>query len=125
MKENQKRVIVYILKIEGSQIVAMLKRVKVDSERLKEYIRVLLAAFDEKDYPSSISQPLIEPLSEREIEVVELMAAGLTNQEIADRLFLSLYTVKVHARNIYGKLGVRSRTQASARARDLKLLSQD
>jgi LuxR family maltose regulon positive regulatory protein len=110
---------------EGDPMAALLKTVQVDSRRLKEYIRKILAAFEEKKYQPSSSQPLIEPLSERELEVLALMAAGLTNQEIADRLFLSLNTVKVHARNIYGKLGVRSRTQASAKARELKLLSQD
>ena len=66
---------------------------------------------------------MVEPLSERELEVLELFAAGLTNQEIASRLFLSLNTVKAHSRNIYGKLGVHSRTQAVARARALGVLS--
>jgi LuxR family maltose regulon positive regulatory protein len=66
---------------------------------------------------------LIEPLSERELEILGLVAAGLTNPEIASRLFLSLNTVKVHTRNIYGKLGVHNRTQAVARARALGILS--
>jgi LuxR family maltose regulon positive regulatory protein len=66
---------------------------------------------------------LIEPLSERELEVLQLVAEGLTNQKIAGRLFLSLNTVKGHTRNIYGKLAVHSRTQAVARARALGMLS--
>jgi len=61
-------------------------------------------------------------LSEREVEVLEYIAAGLTNREIAERLYLSLNTVKVHTRNLYGKLGVNSRTQAVARARELGIL---
>ena len=65
---------------------------------------------------------LVEPLSERELEVLQLIAEGLTNQEIASRLFLSLNTIKAHTRNIYGKLGVHSRTKAVARARSLELL---
>jgi len=63
-----------------------------------------------------------ELLSEREIEVLQHIAAGLTNREIADRLYLSLYTVKAHARSIYDKLDAHSRTQAVARARDLGIL---
>ena len=55
---------------------------------------------------------LIEPLSERELEVLVLIAEGLTNQEITTRLYILLNTVKVHTRNIYGKLGVNNRTQA-------------
>ena len=62
---------------------------------------------------------LAEPLSSRELEVLALIAKGLTNQEIAARLYLSLHTVKAHARNIYAKLGVSSRTQAVARGRAL------
>ncbi len=61
-------------------------------------------------------------LSEREIEVLQYIAEGLTNQEIADRLYLSLYTVKAHARSIYDKLDAHSRTQAAARARELGIL---
>jgi LuxR family maltose regulon positive regulatory protein len=91
-----------------------------------DYIRRLLAAFPvaeaEQTAPSKThpAQPgLVEPLSERELEVLELIAEGLTNLEIASRLFLALNTVKAHSRNIYGKLGVHSRTQAVARARAL------
>jgi ATP/maltotriose-dependent transcriptional regulator MalT len=61
-------------------------------------------------------------LSERELEVLQLIAEGLTNPEIASRLFLALNTVKTHSSSIYGKLGVHSRTQAVARARALGLL---
>ena len=65
---------------------------------------------------------LVEPLSEREIEVLQLIAGGLTNPEIANSLFLSLHTVKVHTRNIYSKLGAHNRTQAVAKARALGIL---
>jgi LuxR family maltose regulon positive regulatory protein len=65
---------------------------------------------------------LVEPLTEREVEVLQLIAEGLSNREIAARLFLALSTVKVHTRNIYGKLDVHNRTQAVTRARDLGLL---
>jgi LuxR family maltose regulon positive regulatory protein len=65
---------------------------------------------------------LVDPLSERELEVLQCIADGLSNQEIASRLYLSLHTVKVHSRNIYGKLDVHNRTQAVARARALGML---
>jgi LuxR family maltose regulon positive regulatory protein len=68
------------------------------------------------------SQPLIEPLSGREIEVLTLIAQGLTNREVGERLYISQGTVKAHTSNIFGKLGVRSRTQAVARARALAIL---
>jgi ATP/maltotriose-dependent transcriptional regulator MalT len=71
---------------------------------------------------AAANQSLVEPLSEREIEVLRLIADGLSNRDIAERLFLSLGTVKVHTRNIYGKLNVNSRTQALAQAAELHLL---
>ena len=94
-----------------------------------EYVSLLLAAFPAAEPelaaapgPSPQEAELIEPLSEREIEVLQLVAEGLTNNEIASRLFLSLNTIKGHTRNIYGKLNVHSRTQAVARAQSLGLL---
>ncbi len=70
----------------------------------------------------SAASSMVEPLSERELQVLQLIAGGLTNQEIAGQLVLSLNTVKGHTRKIYGKLGINSRTQAVARARELDLL---
>lgn len=76
------------------------------------------------DEPASApAQPLIEPLTERELEVLHLLAEGLSNQEIADHLVIAKGTVKSYTGAIYGKLGVRSRTQAVARARTLTLLT--
>jgi LuxR family maltose regulon positive regulatory protein len=65
---------------------------------------------------------LIEPLSKRELEILRLIGEGYSNQEIAERLVLSVHTVKKHSSNIFAKLGVNSRTQAIARSRQLKLL---
>lgn len=94
-----------------------------------DYTEKLLAAFGNNAHvdapPRTPSQPLIEPLSDREVEVLQLIAHGLTNQEIAAKLYLSLHTVKVHARNIYGKLAVKNRTQAVARGRELGILSYE
>jgi len=73
--------------------------------------------------PQTVVQPLADPLSERELEVLDLIAAGLTNREIADRLFITVGTVKRHVNNIYGKLQAHHRAEAIARARDLGLLS--
>ena len=94
-----------------------------------DYVRRLLATFPaaepERTGPSKAQAPKskwVEPLSERELEVLQLVAEGLTSQEIASRLFLSLNTVKSHTRNLYGKLGVHSRTQAVARARAFGIL---
>ena len=94
-----------------------------------EYTRRLLAAFPvtepEQTGPPKTQAALTEsaePLSERELEVLQLIAEGLTNREIAARLYLSLNTVKVHTRNIYGKLGAHHRTAAVARARALGIM---
>jgi LuxR family maltose regulon positive regulatory protein len=95
-----------------------------------DYVHELLAAFSdaalEQTDTAKRNAPmpdLIEPLSDRELQVLQLIAEGLTNPEIASRLYLATNTVKAHTRNIYGKLGVHNRTQAVARARSLGLLS--
>jgi ATP/maltotriose-dependent transcriptional regulator MalT len=62
------------------------------------------------------------PLSQRELEVLQLIALGNSNLEIADRLYISLHTVKTHARRIHSKLGVERRTQAVAKAKTLGLM---
>ncbi len=94
-----------------------------------DYTRRLLAAFSDSEakMPSSSEtrQPqsrLIEPLSPRELEVLQLVAQGLSNREICERLFLALSTVKGYTRSIYAKLAVQRRTEAVARARELDLL---
>jgi len=71
----------------------------------------------------SAPSPLVEPLSQRELEVLRLVAEGLSNREIAERLVVAIGTVKVHLHNICGKLGVQNRTQAILRARQLGLLT--
>jgi len=67
-------------------------------------------------------QSMIEPLSERELEVLRLMTAGLSNREIAERLVISTGTAKTHVHNVCGKMGVRNRTEAAMRARELGLV---
>jgi LuxR family maltose regulon positive regulatory protein len=90
---------------------------------MPSYVETLLAAFGGDILSPIPGQPALpDPLTEREQEVLELMAAGLTNPEIADKLVISPETVKKHAGTIYGKLGVHSRTEAAARARELELL---
>jgi LuxR family maltose regulon positive regulatory protein len=71
---------------------------------------------------SSPNESLPEPLTPRELEVLELLAAGLRNQEIAEKLVLTPGTVKWYASDIYSKLGVKNRTKAVALARKLGLL---
>jgi LuxR family maltose regulon positive regulatory protein len=94
-----------------------------------EYVQRLLAAFPMTEPEEAVSKKpladqsgLIEPLSEREIEVLQLIAKGLSNQVIATRLVLSIHTIKTHTRNIYSKLAVNSRTQAIDKARTLGIL---
>ncbi len=95
---------------------------------MSDSIEKLLAVFEAKipqsedtsDRPPA--QSLLDPLSQRELEVLQLMAQGRSNLEISERLFLALDTVKGHNRKIFGKLQVQRRTEAVARARELGLL---
>ncbi|MCA9909141.1 MAG: helix-turn-helix transcriptional regulator [Anaerolineae bacterium] len=68
------------------------------------------------------NQGLVEPLSQRELEVLHLIAGGMTNGEIATRLFVGLSTVKKHINHIYGKLGVKTRDEVIGRAQQLGLI---
>jgi LuxR family maltose regulon positive regulatory protein len=106
---------------KGEPLKALLERLKAQGGDLKPYILTLIAAFGETSSPAR-SQPLVEPMSEREVQILRLLAAGLSNREIADRLVISVGTAKSHVHHILEKLGSNSRTQAVAKARELGLL---
>jgi LuxR family maltose regulon positive regulatory protein len=105
---------------EDAQVLTLLRDVRDVApafvDRILNYVREVELEQE------AVPQPLVEPLSEREVEVLGLIAAGLANREIAERLFIAVGTVKRHANNIYGKLDVHSRTQAVAQARELGML---
>ncbi len=114
---------------EGAPMAALLRRA-ASRGVAPGYVSKLLDALDSEAQmrrgstgpASPVAQPLEESLSEREREVLRLIAAGLSNRDIAQDLVLATGTVKKHTNNIFTKLGVRSRTQAVAQARELGLL---
>ena len=87
-----------------------------------DYVNALLAALERETRAKDTHPLLVEPLSERELEVLRLLSTGLSNKEIAQTLFVAVGTVKQHLKSIYGKLEVHNRTEAASRARDLSLL---
>jgi LuxR family maltose regulon positive regulatory protein len=108
---------------EGGPMLTLLQKARARGI-LPDYVATLLSAFGEQ-HTSPVAQaqsPLVEPLTPREREVLQLLSAGASNGEIAHRLVVSIGTVKKHVSNICGKLGVQSRTQAIAQARILHLL---
>jgi LuxR family maltose regulon positive regulatory protein len=108
---------------EGPAMQKLLKAAKDEDGLPKAYIDKLLAAFaTEPKIEQARSASLIESLSQRELEVLRLVAQGLSNRQIGEQLFLALDTVKGHNRRIYDKLQVKRRTEAVARARELGLL---
>jgi LuxR family maltose regulon positive regulatory protein len=108
---------------EGDLMRAMLSEA-LAQDIFPTYSQKLLRAFESTSgaEPSLASQSLIDPLSERELEVLRLVAEGFSNREVSKRLFVALDTVKGHNRNIYQKLQVKRRTEAVARARELGLI---
>ncbi len=112
---------------EGPEMAALLYEA-LARDVAPHFLQRLLAAYpaqgQEREAYSSQPEAVdwVEPLSEREIEILTLIKEGLTNQEIAAKAYISSNTVKVHTRNIYRKLGVNSRTQAIAKARVLGVL---
>jgi LuxR family maltose regulon positive regulatory protein len=114
---------------EGAPMAALLQ-LAATKGFAPNYIDKLLAVFPAEEQTVSSSPVLlrppapllIEPLTPRELEVLQLIAAGHSNQEIARALVVSVGTVKKHLNNIFGKLNVTSRTQAVARAREFQLL---
>jgi len=121
---------IHVFTMEGQTMRSLLQKIMEDEKRVlsaqntpvpKSYIKRILAAFEPARTPGKAVE-LEENLSEREMEVLKLIAAGLTNQEIAGRLFISLNTVRTHTKNINSKLHVHSRTQATARAKKIGLI---
>jgi LuxR family maltose regulon positive regulatory protein len=92
------------------------------------YTHRLIAAFPASEFTPRRPDKSIkieEPLSDRELDVLNLLAKGLSNKEIGERLYIETRTVKWHTGNIFGKLGVKRRTQAVAKARELVILKAD
>jgi LuxR family maltose regulon positive regulatory protein len=103
---------------EGPSMAALLRTAGAQGHS-PEYVKRLLEVFGEAP---AVQEAALDPLSERELEVLRLAAGGLTNAEIAAELVIAPSTVKTHINRIYSKLGVSTRTQAVARARQLQIL---
>ncbi len=108
---------------EGPQMASLLKA-GVKQGIAPSYIRRLLAALNKTEDSTPANQGLIEPLSERELEVIRLLGTDLAGPDIARELVVSLNTVRTHTKNIYAKLGVNNRRAAVRRARELDLMSR-
>jgi LuxR family maltose regulon positive regulatory protein len=122
---------VHVFVDEGGAVRDLLGRMERQAGRQGKYLGKLLAAFEdettaqsagEKDHPEP--QPLDEPLSERELEVLQLICQGYSNREIAQKLVISIHTVKRHNYNIYAKLEVGNRAQAILRSQVLGLVAE-
>ena len=106
---------------EGEAIIRLLPQVHQIAPQFVDQILADAEAVEFKE-PVRREQVLVEPLSEREHEILRLIAAGRSNPEIAEVLYLSLNTIKWHVKNLYGKLDVSNRVKAVERARELDLL---
>lgn len=110
---------------EGQPLAELLAKLQAKDAGPLDYIHSLLQAFGEKG-PSTPTlpspQPIVEALTRRELEILRLLAAGLSNRAIATEMVITVGTVKTHVSRIMGKMGAANRTQAVARARELGLL---
>jgi LuxR family maltose regulon positive regulatory protein len=107
---------------EGDPMRKLLRQV-ASGGNTRDYVHRLLAAFEQGETERPItSQPLVEPLSERELDVLKLLATELSGPEIAQELMVSLNTMRTHTKNIYPKLGVNNRRAAVKQAKELNLL---
>jgi LuxR family maltose regulon positive regulatory protein len=104
-------------------MVALLK-LAAKERNAPSYVRRLLAAATTAEGGTPVGQPLIEPLSERELEVLRLLESDLDGPAMARQLTVSLATVRTHTSNIYAKLGVNNRRAAVRRAAELGLLAR-
>ncbi len=111
--------------VEAGPEVARMVYEQLQTSDDRAFVATVLEAVPPADMASvysSTREQGITPLSAREIEILRLLAEGLSNQDLADRLFVSLSTVKWHTSNVYGKLGVKSRISAVSKARALGLI---
>ena len=115
----------------GEPIYDLLKQIKIQNTSAKDYAAIMqivedyvldLLKFFKQEKSEGRSQNLISPLTDRELEVLQWLADGLSNKAIAGRLVVAPSTVKQHLKNIYGKLNAHNRTQAVSRGRELELL---
>jgi LuxR family maltose regulon positive regulatory protein len=107
----------------GRRMERLLRRQVREGTAHRAVVAELLEELADRDPASRTALPLLEPLSKREQAVLRYLPTPLSNQEIADELFVTTNTVKTHLRSIYRKLGVARRREAVERARDLRLLS--
>ena len=121
---------IHIFTMEGKMMARLLAKILDDDRRARsrtnapyslKYINKILEAFDKTKYSHKVVG-MDEALSQREIDVLKHIATGLTNKEIAEKLFISLNTVRTHTKNINSKLNVHTRVQAIAQAKKLGLL---
>ena len=110
--------------VDGGQPMASLLRAAAKQGIARNYVHRLLAAINKTEGTAPVKQDLIEPLSERELDVLRLLGTDLDGPDIARELVVSVNTMRTHTKNIYAKLGVSNRRAAVRRAQELDLMSR-